>query len=180
MHDLTWMGRIVEGALKVAPRKTRHQTKPNPKRSRPDPDEIRSDVAQDERPTASRATSSGRKMELDLSKLHEISGFLGACVVDCQSGATLSSIAFGDDVDMDAAGVANSDLVKAMHREMLTLGVDDEIEDILISLGAQYHLIRPITKAPDVFVYVAVDRATANLAMARSKVRDVESMLRIT
>ncbi|MEO8530651.1 MAG: hypothetical protein ABI459_05475 [Deltaproteobacteria bacterium] len=119
-------------------------------------------------------------MELDLSKLHEITGFLGACVVDSASGVTLSSIAFGDDVDMDVAGLANSDLIKAMHHELLSLGADDEVEDILISLGAQYHLIRPITKAPDIFVYVAVDRANANLAMARSTVRDVESLIRIT
>jgi len=119
------------------------------------------------------------RMELDISKLHEIKGFLGACVVDSQSGATLSSIAFGDEIDIERAGSANTDMLRAMHREMMTLGAEDEVEDILISLGAQYHLIRPIAKAPTVFVYVAVERDQANLAMARSQVRSVESTLRI-
>ena len=118
-------------------------------------------------------------MELDLSKLHEISGFLGACVVDTNSRSTLSSIQFGETIDMDVAGAANTDVVKAMYNEMNSLGVDDELEDILISLGDQYHLIRPVADHPDYFVYVAVDRATANLAMARSKVREIESTIRV-
>jgi hypothetical protein len=117
-------------------------------------------------------------MELDLSGLHDIPGFLGACIVDSRSGVTLSSIAFGE-IDMDRAGMVNSDLVKATQREMVSLGVDDSVEDILISLGNQYHLIRPVTQNPDVFVYVAVDRLTSNLAVARSQVRVVESSLRV-
>jgi hypothetical protein len=119
------------------------------------------------------------RIELDISSLHEISGFLGACVVDSRTGATLSSIAFGDEIDIERAGAVNTEMVRAMHREMQSLGGEDAVEDILISLGGQYHLIRPIAKAPTVFVYVAVERERANLAMARSQVRSVESTLRI-
>lgn len=120
------------------------------------------------------------RMELDLSSLHEIPGFLGACIVDSRSGVTLSSIAFGEEIDMDRAGAANSDVIKATHREINSMGFEDELEDILISLGNQYHLIRPVTHNPSVFVYVAVDRLTSNLAFARSQVRAVERTLRVS
>ena len=119
-------------------------------------------------------------MELDLSSLHQIPGFLGACIVDSRNGSTLSSIAFGEDIDMDRAGAANCEIVRAMQREMTSLGVEDEVEDILFSLGNQYHLIRPVTHNPCVFVYVAVDRLTSNLAFARSQVRAVEQTLRVS
>ena len=40
-------------------------------------------------------------------------------------------------------------------------------EDILISLDDQYHLLRFFHATGDVFTYVVLDRAEANLALAR-------------
>lgn len=118
-------------------------------------------------------------MELDISQLHEIEGFLGGCVVDVVNGSTLSSISFSDTLDMDRAGVVNSDVVRATQREVDCLVADDQIEDILISLGDQYHLIRPIGCDQSKFVFVAVRRSDANLALARTMVRAVEKSLKV-
>ena len=57
---------------------------------------------------------------------------------------------------------------------MTALGLSDSIEDILITLGSQFHLIRPLAGNPEVFLYVALDKRTANLGMARIQVKNVE------
>jgi hypothetical protein len=44
-------------------------------------------------------------------------------------------------------------------------------------MGKQLHFIRPLEKAPGVFLYVALDKKTANLGMARMQVRKIESGL---
>ena len=116
-------------------------------------------------------------MSTNISELKNIAGFIGACLVDSDTGLMLASESSGTKFDLEAAGAANTEVVRAKNAAMHALGLDDAIEDILITLGTQYHLIRPLTANPAVFVYVAVDRKSANLGMARMQVRKIESGL---
>jgi hypothetical protein len=61
-------------------------------------------------------------------------------------------------------------------RTMADLGLKDAIEDILITLGSQFHLIRPLTstRGEGLFLYVALQKASANLAMARRQLQSIE------
>jgi hypothetical protein len=94
-------------------------------------------------------------------------------LVDYNSGMLLESIGTGVDLEMAAAG--NTEVVRAKMKVMKSLGLSDTIEDILISLGKQYHIIRPVEKHDGLFIYYVLDRARANLAMARRKVLEAES-----
>ncbi|MFO1202654.1 MAG: hypothetical protein U1E58_08450 [Tabrizicola sp.] len=61
--------------------------------------------------------------------------------------------------DLEAASAANTESGRlAKNRAIKILGLDDGIEDILITLGKQYHLIRPMEQTPTIFLYVALDR----------------------
>jgi hypothetical protein len=60
---------------------------------------------------------------------------------------------------------------------MKALALNDGIEDILISLGKAYHLIRPLATNDALFVYIVLDRTRANLAMARLQLRNIEKDL---
>ena len=118
-------------------------------------------------------------MSTDISQLSEIAGFIGACLVDSDSGMMLAAEAGNGKFDLEAAGAANTEVVRAKNAAIKTLGLTDSIEDILITLDSQFHLIRPLQANPSVFIYVALDRKTANLAMARLKTKAVEGTLKI-
>jgi predicted regulator of Ras-like GTPase activity (Roadblock/LC7/MglB family) len=115
-------------------------------------------------------------MAIDISGLSGIGGFIGACLVDSETGLMMASEG-GGKLDLEAAGAANTEVVKAKLNAIEMLGLNDSIDDILITLGKQYHLIRPMEKTPTVFLYVALDKKTANLGMARVQVKNVEKTL---
>lgn len=115
---------------------------------------------------------------MNINKLSDITGFIGACVVDSSTGMMLVSEG-GGKLDLETAGALNTEVVKAKLNAIEELGLNDSIEDILITLGKQFHLIRPLEKNPQVFVYVALDKKSANLGMARLQVKAVEATLDI-
>ncbi|MEM7800240.1 MAG: hypothetical protein AAF633_13685, partial [Chloroflexota bacterium] len=62
---------------------------------------------------------------------------------------------------------------------MKDLELKGGIEDILISLTDQYHLIRLLESSTNLFIYVALDRKSANLGMARHQLAKLEAELSI-
>lgn len=110
-----------------------------------------------------------------LNQLQAVEGALCAAIVDSSSGMLLGSIGTG--VDMELAAAGNTEVVRAKHKTMQALGLQDTIDDILITLGKQYHIIRPMASKEGVFIYVVLDKARANLALARRKVQDVEKLI---
>ena len=115
-------------------------------------------------------------MQTDISGTSEINGFIGAALVDSDSGLMLASEG-GGRIDLEAASALNTQVVKAKLQAMEALGLNDHIDDILIALGKQLHLIRPLEKAPSMFLYVALDKKGANLGMARLQVKKIEASL---
>jgi len=115
-------------------------------------------------------------MSTDISDANVINGFIGACLVDSDSGLMLASEG-GGKIDLEAASALNTQVVKAKLQAIETLGLNDGIEDILITLGKQLHLIRPLETNPNVFLYVALDKKGANLGMARMQVKKIEGSL---
>ena len=108
-----------------------------------------------------------------LEDLMQIDGAMAAAVVDSNSGMVLGKA--GGGFDLDVAGAGNTEVVRAKLKKMKSLGLLDSIEDMLITLGKQYHIIRPMTERAGVFVYLVLDKAKASLALARIKTAEVES-----
>ncbi|MEU9197316.1 hypothetical protein [Streptomyces hundungensis] len=110
-----------------------------------------------------------------------IEGALGAALVDYSSGMALGTLGGGKDLDLAVAAAGNTDVVRAKLRTMEMLGLKDEIEDILITLGGQYHLIRLLKGRNNtgLFLYLALDKKRANLAMARHQLKKIENELEV-
>ena len=110
-----------------------------------------------------------------LDELMQIDGAVAVAVVDSNSGMVLGKA--GGGVDLDVAGAGNTEVVRAKLKTMKSLGLKDNIEDILITLGKQYHIIRPMTERAGVFIYLVLDKAKASLALARIKTAEIDSGL---
>ena len=110
-----------------------------------------------------------------LNGLLQIDGAMCTALVDSNSGMMLGSAGSGLDLEIAAAG--NTEVVRSKLKTMKNLGLGDKIEDILITLSKQYHIIRPIVAKPGLFLYLVLDKAKANLAMARRACQDTEQAL---
>ncbi len=113
---------------------------------------------------------------LNISQLNNLSGFVAAALVDSDSGMALAT-AGGGEVNLELAAAGNTEVVRAKRRVMEQLGLKDMVEDILITLQRQYHLIRPLESNSALFLYVILDRSKANLAMARHELKAFEKTL---
>jgi hypothetical protein len=107
-----------------------------------------------------------------IDELLLVDGAMCAAVVDSTSGMVLGSGGSGLDLEIAAAG--NTEVMRAKYKTMNSLGLNDSIDDILITLGKQYHVIRPSKVKDGVFIYFVLNKAQSNLAMARRKVQDAD------
>ena len=120
-----------------------------------------------------------QQLDETLKKAMDIAGAVGVALVDYGSGMTLAAAGGGADLDLELAAAGNTEVVRAKMATMASLGLDDTIEDILITLGTQYHLIRLLKAGTNegLFVYLAINRSTSNLAMARRQLAELEGQL---
>jgi hypothetical protein len=107
-----------------------------------------------------------------------IRGAVGASIVHDASGVPLGTIG-GEDLDMELAGAGSAVVVQTQKQLLEDLAPEEQIEDVLISLGQQYHLIRFFHETENIFTYVVLNRDDANLALARKKLADIDRTLEI-
>jgi hypothetical protein len=119
------------------------------------------------------------QLDIALKEAMNITGAIGIALVDYDSGMMLGSAGGGAALDLEIAAAGNTEVVRAKMNTMQQLGLKEKIEDILITLDSQYHLIRLVddAKAPGLFFYLALNKSQANLAMARRQLSAIESEL---
>ena len=110
--------------------------------------------------------------KISLETLRETDGYICSALVDSDSGMMLAGD--GTAVNLEVAAAGNTEVVRAKRKVANALKLNDTIEDILINLTKQYHIIRPLETNQKLFLYVVLDRSKANLAMARHDLRTFE------
>ena len=99
----------------------------------------------------------------------DVSGVIATAAVDLESGMTLAAKSNRSDFDLTVASAYNSELVKQKLKIMRALNLKTTLEDMLLTLGDQFHLIK-ILPGGTTFLYLAADRGSTNLAILRNAV----------
>ncbi len=111
-----------------------------------------------------------------LQTIMEIEGAIGAAIIDHDSAVTLGTIG-GRTLDMELAGVGNTKVTLMILGALDDMGRSETPEDVLVTLGQQYHLTRFSAEHETIFTYLILDREEANLALARRRLAQVEEAL---
>ncbi len=119
--------------------------------------------------------------EVKLQECMDIEGAQAVALVDIASGMALATAGNPKNLNLEVAAAGNTNVMRAKMDTMRELGINEEIEDVLITLGTAYHMIRPVTSesGKGLFVYLVLDKSKANLAMARFKLSKIERELTV-
>jgi len=142
----------------------------------PDPVPTTTTPAQQDAPKSQKEDKDMAGITESINAAMSIQGAIAAALVDHESGMCLGSKANGFPIEVAAAG--NTEVVRAKMRVMRDLGLAGRISDMLITLETQYHLLMPLRQG-NLFLYLAIDRANGNLAMARLKLAEIEKGLTV-
>ncbi|MFR0355607.1 hypothetical protein [Streptomyces sediminimaris] len=115
-----------------------------------------------------------------LHRAMRLDGALGVAVVDYVSRMTLGTLGRPDGLDLAKAASGGTDVVRAKLAALTLMGYAPvRLEDILITLDTEYHLIRPLNRRTHegLFLYVVLDRHRTDLATVRKELRQIEWLL---
>lgn len=112
-------------------------------------------------------------LNLVLEKMLDFDGAMCAALADSESGMVLGQA--GSGIDMERAAASASMVLRARRATVKALAIPDQIDDLLVTLTTQLHIIRPLAKAPTMFIYIVADRSKASLAMGRYKANEAEA-----
>lgn len=99
-----------------------------------------------------------------------VNGFIAVAVTEIESGLSFGNLTIDPSFDPELAAAYNLEVVKAKLSAVKALNLNQEIEDILITLSNQIHII-DISPNKKFMIYLAADAQKANLGMTRAVLR---------
>lgn len=110
--------------------------------------------------------------------INALPSLVAVAVVDATSGMALASHSNSPSINPDTAAAYNTEVIKQKNKAMSALKLTNEkIEDILITLSNQLHLIKLADEGKK-FIYLVVNSRETNLAIAREVLREGAEMLK--
>ncbi|TVT40325.1 hypothetical protein FNT36_12650 [Hymenobacter setariae] len=108
--------------------------------------------------------------------INDLPSLLAVAIVDISSGMSLASHS-NSGINPETAAAYNTEVVKQKLKAMNALKLQGEtIDDILISLTNQLHLIKLVADSKK-FIYLVVNSRDTNLAIAREVLRAQNELL---
>lgn len=104
-----------------------------------------------------------------LLALRDIDGLLGAALVDSETGLCIEAVGATDDFDLEAAAAVHARIIKLNLDQLRPLRIHGPVEELMITVEDQLHLLRPLQSRPSWFLYVVADRANCNAALAKHR-----------
>jgi predicted regulator of Ras-like GTPase activity (Roadblock/LC7/MglB family) len=119
------------------------------------------------------------RARLALAGMLSLDGLLGCAVVDSTTGLVLAREMRGEPaLNMDLAAAACAQVLRAHQQAARSMGLADQIDEVMTSAGSRQQVMRTVSRHPDLFLVVLLDRQHTNLALARFQLMEVERGLR--
>jgi hypothetical protein len=99
-----------------------------------------------------------------------VNGFVAVAVTEIASGLSFGNLSIDPNFDPELASAYNLEVVKAKLSAVKALNLNQDIEDILITLSSQIHII-DISPNKKFMIYLVADSSKANLGMTRAILR---------
>ncbi len=110
--------------------------------------------------------------------IDELPQLIAVAIVEIGSGMCLASHSNSPSINPETAAAYNTEVVKQKQKAMGALKLTGEkIDDILITLTSQLHLINLLDDGKK-FIYLVVSQRDSNLAIARSVLRQQAEILK--
>jgi hypothetical protein len=110
--------------------------------------------------------------------INDLPQLIAVAIVEVNSGMCLASHSNSAALNPETAAAYNTEVVKQKQKAMAALKLTGEkIDDILISLTNQLHLINLLDDGKK-FIYLAVNARDTNLAIARDVLRQQADLLK--
>lgn len=102
-----------------------------------------------------------------IERLHRLDGYCTAMLVDTQAGVVVGGDGPAAGLDPEIAAAGYSELYRLKCGLIDSLGAGDQIEDVVITLSRQYHVLHAVPGQPSLLLCVVLDRSRASLGLAR-------------
>lgn len=110
-----------------------------------------------------------------LAGMLALDGLLGCAVVDSTTGLVLArATRAGPPFDMDLAAAACAQLLNAHRQAAPRVGLGEQIDELMTSAGPRQQVLRTVSRHPELFLMVLLDKHRTNLALARYQLMEVE------
>ena len=110
--------------------------------------------------------------------LLRMEGLLGCAVVDATTGLALARETREDHpVDMDLIAATCTQVLRAHRFSARGMGLSDQLDELISSAGPRQQILRILTRYPDLFFVVLMDKHRTNLTLARHQMLEAERSL---
>jgi thioredoxin reductase (NADPH) len=117
---------------------------------------------------------SAARVRRALTDALKVEGALGIAIAAAGTGELLAVASQTSEIDVARAAGENSAVLRARAMVPNPPG-DTVVEDVVITLGNQYHILRPLAVDTDLYLFFLIDRARGNLGFARYALCRAES-----
>jgi len=114
--------------------------------------------------------------ELNDNLKRDIKGYKAMSICDIASGETLFAESLDASFDIELASACNLEVIKAKLKAIETLEIDDSIDNIIIHLEKDIHII-DITKSEQYFIYLALDAKQTTIGLVKGLLNKYKAKL---
>ena len=128
-------------------------------------------------PAADAAALEARVVARQLRGLMHTDGVLGCALVDATEGDLLAGESRDAGADLARAAAALACVLRAHRQATQVMGLPGTLDEVSVVNGSLCHLIRPVQRRPNQFLFARIDRSHANLALLKFKLAEAERAL---